>query len=162
MDRFAVWTGGGSTEAETLPIKAMAHPDAEMAMQFWRARPADGIHIGRDVPSRSIARLLSRIAVCEPLPDGSDYRVHLAGSTINQRIGYDIAGAYISEIFDDPSEFCVRLKGLNEALDSGEPRMMRIIHRAGSVELLRHEIVVLPVTAPNGKDRWALVFAFYF
>lgn len=162
MDGFAVWTRGGGAEADILPIEAMSHPDAELAMQFWQTRPADGIRIRRDVPSRAIASLLSRIVVCEPLPDGCDYRVHLAGGTINQRFGHDIAGEYLSEIFDDPSEFRVRLNGLNEALDSDEPRMMRIIYHAGSVELLRHEIMVLPVTAPNGRDRWALVFALYF
>jgi hypothetical protein len=162
MNRFAVWTEGGKAEADFLPIEAMIHPDAEIAMQFWRTRSADGIRIGRDVPSRAIARLLSRAIVCEPLPDGGDYRVQLAGSTVVQRFGYDITGECISEIFDDPAEFRIRLDMLNEALKSGEPRMMRIIHHAGSVELLRQEVVVLPVTARGGKGRRALVFALYF
>jgi len=162
MDSLSVWIGGGKAEADFLPIDAMLHPDAEIAMQFWRTRPAEGIRIGRDVPSRAVARLLSRVIVCEPLPDGGDYRVHLAGGTVIQRFGYDITGECLSEVFDDPSEFRSRLNGLNEALDSGTPHMMRVVYRAGSVELLRQEVLALPVTAPGGKDRWALVFAFYF
>jgi hypothetical protein len=51
---------------------------------------------------------------------------------------------------------------MNEALATGTPRMMRIIHHAGSVELLRQEAVVLPMTAPGARNRWALAFAFYF
>jgi hypothetical protein len=114
------------------------------------------------VPSRAIARLLSRVAICEPTPDGSDYRMRLIGSVVHQRLGRDVTGEYISEIFDEPSEFQVRFNGLEEAIKTGEPRMMRIVYHAGSVELMCHELVVLPVTAPNGIDRWALVFVFYF
>jgi hypothetical protein len=162
MDRFAKSIGPGKAKADFRSIETMIDPDAEIALQFWRARPFDGIRIGRDVPSRTIARLLSRIAICEPTPDGGDYRMHLVGSVIHQRLGRDVTGEYISEIFDDPSEFQMRLNGLNDVIKTGEPRMMRIVHRIGSIELMRHEVVVLPVTAPNGIDRWALVFAFYF
>lgn len=162
MDRLLELLGSGLAVANFLPIEELIHRDAKLAMALWRDRKADGIRIGRDVPSRAIARLLSRIAICAPVADGEDYRIHLAGSAINHRFGRDITGERLSEIFDEPSEFQARIDAMKESAATGEPRMMRIVHLAGSVELLRYELVVLPVTAPNGKDRWALVFAFYF
>ena len=162
MDRFANSIGPGMAKASFHPIESMVDPDAEIALRYWRDRPFDGIRIGRDVPSRAIARLLSRIVICEPTPDGSDYRMRLAGSVIHQQLGCDVTGENLSAIFDEPSEFHARFTGLRDVIQTGEPRMIRIVHHVGSVELMRHELVVLPVTAPNGIDRWALVFAFYF
>ena len=50
----------------------------------------------------------------------------------------------------------------DRSIATGEPRMVRFVHHAGCVELMRLEVLVVPVVAPNGIDRWALVFAFYF
>lgn len=162
MDRFADLIGPGKAKADLRSIETVIDPDAEIALRFWRERPSDGIRVGRDVPSRAIARLLSRVAICEPTPDGGDYRMRLVGSVIHQRLGCDVTGVTISEIYDEPSEFKLRFNGLKDAIDTGEPRLTRVVYRAGSVELMGYELVVLPVTAPNGIDRWALVFAFYF
>ena len=65
-------------------------------------------------------------------------------------------------IFDDTSELEIRVGAMNDAVKTGEPRMMRIVHRFGKVELMRHEAVVLPVTSPDVNVRWALVFALYY
>jgi hypothetical protein len=161
MNRVARLLGNEMAVADLVPATDLIHPDAAVAMDLWRNRKPDGLRIGRDVPSRAIARLLSRIAVCKPMADG-DFCVHLAGSTIIQRFGRDITGERVSEVFDDTPNHAARRDYLTAVITSGEPRMVRITHRIGSVELLRNETVVLPVTAPNGKDRWALVFAFYF
>jgi hypothetical protein len=161
MDRFSSVHRRGAIEADLVPIDAMIHPDAALAMAFWRRRSADGIKIGRDIPSRAVARLLSRAVVCAPLDDGEDFRIHLAGEAIHQYFGYDVTGRSITSVFEDPAEMKTRLDSMHAAVASGEPRMMRIIYRSGRVELRRHEAIALPVTAPNGKDRWVLVFAFY-
>lgn len=161
MDKLGGLLASGMAVAEVVPVDDVVHPDAAVAMAFWRDRKADGIHIGRDVPSRAVARLLSRVVVCRPTDDG-DFRVHLAGGTINQRFQRDITGERVSELFSDPTDRTACLDGVNAAIATGQPHLVRVTRRAARVELLRNETVVLPATAPNGKDRWALVFAFYF
>lgn len=161
MKRFSSCIGTGTVEVDFYPVDRMIHPDAEIALELWRDRPADGIRIGRDIPSRSMARLLNRVAVCEPASGGGDYLVRLAGNAIIQHLGHNISGEYISEIFDDTSELNARRECLNRALETGMPYAAHIIHRATGMELLRQEAVAFPVTAPNGTDRWALVFVFY-
>jgi hypothetical protein len=61
-----------------------------------------------------------------------------------------------------PEDFEMRLAGLKDVIARGEPRLAGIVHRTGGIEVLRLELLALPVTAPNGKDRWVLTFAFYF
>jgi len=161
MDRLAEWIEGGMTHSEFVPIDALTHPNAKAALQFWAERPSDGIHIGRDVPSRLIARLLSHVTIYEPLPDGSDFKVHLAGSGIRHRFGRDITGETMAEIYS-PEDMPVRFKTLQEVIATGEPRMTRITHRAGKVDVLKIELLQIPVVAPNGHDRWVLTFVFYF
>ncbi len=161
MDRLAEWIEGGMTQSEFVPIDTLTHPNAEAALQFWGERPGDGIHIGRDLPSRLIARLLSHVTIYEPLADRSDFKVHLAGSGMRHRFGRDITGETMSEIYS-PSDFPVRYKTLLEVIAHNEPRMMRIIHRAGTVDVLKIELFQIPVVGPNGLDRWALTFVFYF
>jgi hypothetical protein len=161
MDMLARWIENENTVSEYRVIDALTHPDATTALRFWARRPQDGIRIGRDVPSRAIARLLSHMAIYAPLPDGSDAVVHLAGSGLRMRFGRDITGLKLSQIFV-PEDFEVRRAALNDVIGRGEPRLAEIIHRTGDIEVLRLELLTLPVIAPNGKDRWALNIAFYF
>ena len=161
MDRLADWIEGGMTHSEFVRIDALTHPNATAALKFWDERPSDGIHIGRDVPSRMIARLLSHVTIYEPLPDSTDFRVHLAGSGIRHRFGRDITGETMAEIYN-ANDMPVRFKTLLEVVAHNEPRMTRIIHRAGKVDVLKIELLQLPVVAPNGVDRWVLTFVFYF
>lgn len=162
MNRFAGLIGNGTAQAEFVSIDRMIHPDAGLVAKFWDHRPADGIRIGRDVPSRSIARLLGRTVVCEPIDTGRDVRIRVAGHDVTRRFSRDIVRSPMSAIFTDRDEFDLRLRTVNEVVATGTPRMMRIVHRCGTVELLRQEAVALPATAPDGVSRWALVFALYF
>lgn len=162
MEQFAVWIEHPKLETDIRSLDRLVHPDAELALNFWRSRAADGIRMGRDVPSRSIGRLLSHIAIMKPTADGADFKVHLAGTAIRHRFGRDISGEMLSEIYPDASSFTARLRTLKEAIAGDEPRMVRFAYNSGNVELMRLEVLVLPVVAPNGIDRWALVFAFYF
>jgi hypothetical protein len=161
MDTLARWIENETTQSEYRVVDALRHPDAITALRFWARRPPDGLMIGRDVPSRAIARLLSHVAVYAPLPDGSDAKVHLAGSALRRRFGRDITGLMMSEVFI-PEDFKVRMAAVNSVVGRGEPRLAEITHHAGDIEVLRLELLLLPVTAPNGIDRWALGFALYF
>jgi PAS domain. len=151
----------GLTNAEFEVVDALTHSDAPAAIRFWDNRPQDGIRIGRDVPSRAIAGLLSRVAVYEPIRDGADFRVHLAGSTLRRRFSRDITGETLSSLYN-AADLPPRLKTMQDIMRDGEPRLLRIVHRASSVEILRIELLQIPVVAPNGIDPWIMVFALYF
>ncbi len=161
MEMLARWIENENTESEYRIIDTLTHPDASTALRFWARRPHDGLMIGRDVPSRAIARLLSHVIVYAPNEDGSDAVVHLAGSGLRMRFGRDVTGLKLSQIFV-PEDFRVRLEALHDVITRGEPRLAEIIHHTSDIELLRVELLTMPVTAPNGIDRWVLAFAFYF
>ncbi|GAA0539303.1 hypothetical protein FHS83_003693 [Rhizomicrobium palustre] len=161
MDRISAWVESGLTTNDFQVVDQLTHPSGEIALRFWRERPADGLRMGRDVPSRAIAPLLSRVIVYEPIDGGEDFRVHLAGSGTVRRFGRDITGERFSRLFA-PEDVQIRRQILHDVTVNGEPRMMHVRHSAGSVEVLRLELLQIPVIAPNGVDRWALTFSFYF
>jgi hypothetical protein len=161
MDKAADWIESGTTRADYARVDGLTHPDATQALRFWQERPADGIRMGRDVPSRSIARLLSRIVIYRPINGGADFKVHLAGTGIRQRFGRDITGETVKQLFK-ASDLTGRYQTLTDVLALDEARMVRILHSAGSIDVLTVELLQMPVVAPNGVDRWVLTFAFYF
>jgi len=154
------WIEGGMTRSDFVRVDHLAHPDAALALHFWQKRPIDGIHMGRDVPSRDIARLLSRVLIYEAIDGGEDFKVHLAGSSVQQRFGRDITGESISQLFSG-GDLPVRYEALKEVVWLDEPRMARIVHRIGKVDVLTIELLQVPIVAPNGSDRWVLTFVFY-
>lgn len=160
MDMLARWIEDDSTQSEYRIIDVLNHPDAPTALRFWARRPLDGLKIGRDIPSRAIAKLLSHLAIYAPLPDFSDAYTHLAGSGLRRRFGREITGLKMSDVFV-PQDFAIRLEAIKDVIERGEPRLAEIVHRSGGIELLRLELLAFPVTAPNGIDRWAATFAFY-
>jgi hypothetical protein len=160
MNGFARWNKTKGATCEYRKVDKLLHPDAAIALRFWRGRPADGLRIGRDVPSRAIARLLSRIGICEPA--GGDFRFHLAGSTIGQYYGREVGGALLSELYCDGVECTARRETLTGVIASGEPAMVNQVRRIGEVEVMHLEALVLPVTAADGIGRWVMLFAFFF
>lgn len=161
MSSPAEWIASGKNLSDYQRVNALEHWLAPEALRFWDRRPADGIVIGRDVPSRAIARLLNRVIVYEPIDDHHDLKVRLAGTAVRHRFGHDITGQKMSELFS-PAEFPIRFQTVMEVIERNEPRMARIVHGSTDVEILRIELLTLPVVAPNGGDRWALTFCFYF
>lgn len=160
MDQVANWIESGKTRAHYALVDYLTHPDAATALRFWNDRPADGVRMGRDVPSRGIARLLSRIVIYNPVDGGADFKVHLAGTGIRQRFGRDITGESITQLFNT-GDLPERYQTLKDVVWLNEQRMARIVHRAGTVAVLTVELLHVPILAPNGRDRWVLAFAFY-
>lgn len=150
----------GKARSEYRRPKALSHPLAAEALQFWRHRPSDGIVIGRDVPSRIMAGLLSRAIVYEPVEGGRDVKVQLAGSDVRRRFAGDITGRRLSELLvaDDCAMWFDTVK---EAIARNAPKIAAISHRVGAIELLRLELLTLPVAAPRGNKKWALTFCFH-
>lgn len=161
MIKLANWIEKGITSADYRRVESLTHPSAPQVLRFWDERSADGLRMGRDVPSRNIAGLLSNIIIFEPEAGGADFKVHLAGDLARKRFGRDITGETLAELFpgsDLPHHHCA----LNEVLWLSDPVMAHIRHKAGHLDVLELELFQVPVVAPNGFGRWVLSFGFYF
>jgi hypothetical protein len=142
-------------------VQAAHHGDALKLLAFWEARPPDGIVMGRDVPSRSMACLLSSIMILEPVQDGSDMRVRLAGASLEKRFGYDVKGRLMSEMFP-LEEFRDHLKDALSVIETGKAVIIDSRLSAGAVEKLHLEVVQFPIFATDRKSKWVLTGTFYF
>ena len=151
--------GGICTEYEVLA--APTHPDAAKALAFWQARPADGILIGRDLPSRAIASLLSHVIVHEPINGGNDLKVRLAGTAVRRRFGRDITGSTLSELFPATS-FPYRLRSVMSAIETGEPQFADCQLSNGNLDLLHSQLLIMPVLAADRVTKWAMTVVFFF
>ena len=142
-------------------IATPRHPNSEKLVAFWSARGADGIVMGRDVPSRAIAHLLSYIIVWEPLDDRSDMRVRLAGAALQRRFSGDLKGRAMSELFP-PADFRDHLRDAFNVIETGIPLILDSHVICGSIERLHLETVWLPIVSPDRAHWWLLTGSFYF
>lgn len=152
---------GAGIHSAYRPITELTHPLADKVMAFWQSRPVDGIVIGRDVPSRAIASLLSRIIVHEPIDGDRDLKVRVAGGGIVRRFGIDITGKTMSELFPT-ADFKDRRESVLKAIREGTPQYADCVLSTGSIEMLHTELVILPVYAPNHTDVWGLTVCCFF
>jgi len=142
-------------------IPEAVHPDSKKLLAFWEARPKDGIVMGRDVPSRAIARLLSRIAVWEPVDEGRNMRIRLAGEAMHRQFQGDLRGRLMSELFP-PENFADHLGNARRVLETGLPLILDARVSYGNIEKLHTEVVLLPVVAPDRNGFWVLAGGFHF
>ena len=152
---------GSGIRTEYRPIEAPAHPQAAKVLAFWNARPADGIIVGRDVPSRAIASLLSHVIVHEPINGGSDLKVRVAGTAVRRRFGRDITGENMSKLFPAQT-FPDRLKSVLTAIETGAPQFADCHLSNGSFEILHSELEILPVLARDRISKWAMTVVLFF
>lgn len=79
------------------------HPQHSLARELvavWDERPDDGLQLGRDIPSRKMARTLANLLIWEPVEDGNDFRLFLMGEVLRFRFGGNATGRYMSELLD--------------------------------------------------------------
>ena len=143
------------------PIDALTHPKSAEVQAFWDARPVDGIVIGRDVPSRIIASLLSHIIVHEPINGGGNLKVRIAGTAMRRRFGDDITRKTLSDLFPGP-DFQDRLKSVLTAIETGAPQFADCHLSNGSFEILHSELEILPVFARDRISKWAMTVVLFF
>jgi hypothetical protein len=156
-------TDAGSTlvRSDYRQIGAPKHPAAAQAIAFWNARPADGIVIGRDVPSRAIASQLNRIMVLEPLEGGSDLKVRVAGDAVQERFKSEIAGRTFADLFRR-HHAAERIALVMTAVTAEALRFADCVIAGGSLEISHTEHVILPVFAPGRAARWAMIVCCFF
>lgn len=142
-------------------IETPSHPDAEALLAYWHERrQAGGFVMGRDVPSKAIARLTKHLVVSEPLPDHSDFRYRVVGMVVIQRLGFDVTGMLVSEVFaEEPAQSLIGAE--RRVLDSDAPVFLRMHVQGVLSEVRWPELVVLPMSSPDQTARWVLVGVFY-
>lgn len=137
------------------------HTSARELLSFWQNRPADGILLGRDIPSRRIARLLSHITVWEPVDGGRDYRMRYMGETLRARHnGYGV-GKMMSELVS-PELFAYQLDAFPRLAAGDEMEILDVAQSYSGCNYLHYEVLVFPVTAPEETERWLVAGTFYY
>jgi hypothetical protein len=154
------WAVVETTEQYAVVPEA-AHPDSKKLLAFWASRPKDGIVMGRDVPSRAIASLLAYVMVWEPVEDGRDMRVRLAGDALHRRFQGDLRGRLMSELFS-PAYRAGHLENARNAIVTGGPVIVDTHTNYGNIEKLHAEVVLLPMLSPDRSVRWVLTGSFYY
>jgi hypothetical protein len=157
-----IWGGGDDECSEKYAIVPVAtHPDSIKLLSFWETRSKDGIVLGRDVPSRAIAGLLGHIMVWEPVEQGLDMKVRLAGDAIHRRFPGDLRGRLMSDLFM-PENFAGHLQNAHRVIASGQPLILDSRMYFGNIEKLHVEVVLLPVAAHDRSCNWLMAGSFYF
>ncbi len=142
-------------------VSELKHPLSDMVLSFWAKRPEDGILLGRDIPSRPTARFLSRIIVHQPVENGADLKVRVAGDGIRHRFGMNITGMTMSAMFPTP-DFAARRESVMKAIRDDKPQFADCLLAVGELEMLHTELVILPVVTANRLDRWAMTVCSFF
>lgn len=145
-------------------LTAPEHPSSAALIEIWRAHEATGgMRMGRDIPSRALAKFLPNIVIAEPKADWSDAHIRLAGSVLTERFGRDITGVQLMELYRaDPQGGAMLLGGARQADETRKPVLLGTRVLAGSMEVMRFEVVAVPVYAPEGVRHWILVGTFRF
>jgi hypothetical protein len=136
------------------------HHGARQLLEIWTAREAEGrFTVGVDVPSRGLARLLSGLALLQPILHG-DFRVRLAGLAMRRRFGRDVTGEKLSELLGD-DQFAEHSERLHALLANGRPLLLETRLNEGGRLRLCYEMLVLRVFAADGMTPWAMSGIFF-
>jgi hypothetical protein len=133
--------------------------NARKLLAFWQARPEDGLVFCRDLPSSKIASLLSNIIVWEPVGMWENARVRLMGNALWCRFGNNIKGKLLTELFP-PAEVPQHLGLLRRSHRTNAPVMVQSHLLYHALEVMRLEIIVMPMKAANRSDMMALAGVF--
>lgn len=133
-------------------------------LKIWQQYEADdGMRMGRDIPSRKLARFLAHISIIEAIDDWADSFVRLAGQALMIRFGKDITGARGSEVFSDNLERHRVLCDLARAAQrSRKPFFMDSAVVRGGEALMRMETLHVPIYGPDGSPAWHMSALFFF
>ena len=147
------------------PIEQPQNERLRQLLDLWHARPEDGLEIGRDIPSRRFAPLLSHILLWEPIDGGANYRLKLCGDALRLRFGNHAVGMLFTDLIA-PEIVPAFLAGARTMLakDSHICFDMQLVRNEpveGRSEL-HFELVIFPVWAQHRTSRWLLNGIYYF
>jgi hypothetical protein len=153
---------GESPEIVPTVIAAPRHPEGILLHDYWlRCRARGGLKVGRDLPAREIAKLMSKLSILEPNEDRSDFRFRLVASGWLTLYGRDVKGEWLSSLYDEAA-FKHYGDGLRRILDTDAPQVTDVcIYKLR--QLQQHiEYVGLPIEPSYGPGNCILIGAFHF
>ncbi len=149
----------------TTSVKVIAeakHADSQKLLAYWRdCAGRGGLKLGRDLPAATVARLMSRLIVFEPIEHGADFRIRLAGTGLIRRFGKDVSGQLLSELYQGGT-LKSYVSNLHATLTKNAPLIVEVTITEGPNELFHIEYVFLPVLSYDAKETWVVVGVFYF
>jgi len=159
-----VHTPSAEFQYPKLMLSVPEHPGSIALIEHWLAHEANGgMRMGRDIPSRAMSKLLPNIAICEPVGSWEDGRIRIAGAILTERFGRDIAGILITELYcNDPAGAEMLLDGARQAQETRKPGLLSTRVVANKIEVMRFEVVALPISAADGLTPWCIVGIFRF
>ncbi len=153
---------GGPLEIMPVVLAAPQHPEGVLLHDYWLGcRERGGLKIGRDLPAREIAKLMSKLSVFEPNADRSDFRFRLVASGWLTLYGRDVKGEWLSSFYDQAA-FEHYSDGLRKVLDTDAPLITHVsVYK--HQQLHQHiEYVGLPIEPQFGSGTCILIGAFRF
>lgn len=144
---------------EIVPEPSLA--SSKELIAYWRScEERGGLVMNRDIPSRTLSKLIHGLSVIEPVDDGVDFRVRLFSADSTQRFGRSPSGCLISELSPQINSW-YREFG-NSVLSSRQPLIAIFSTSSDGLSMLRMEVVLLPMFSPGGEVPWLLVSGFPF
>jgi hypothetical protein len=138
-----------------------SHEGVKEIVAYWNTcRQAGEFVMGRDVPARPIARLTKHLVVLEPIDAGADFLYRLVGSILNDRIGRDITGMLVTDVYAEVAAKSY-MAALNRTIANDAPVFLESRARGLLDDLRRAEAVALPMKSPDGRAVWVLNCVFY-
>lgn len=155
---YAPGRAHASDQTETF-LDAPVHPQARVLFDVWQG--SGGLVVGRDIPSRRLAKLLANLALYEYCPVAQDFRARLAGFSLVRRFGRDVTGKYLKDVLarDDHQRHRAAMLSV---LETGVPCSFDVKLRMPNRPLLHFEILLLGATASDGTTPLILSGQFYF
>ncbi len=138
------------------------HPNSARLLECWQEKQSEGGFImGRDIPSRALARVLHSLMVAEPVNNRSDFKVRLAGTALRRRWGREITGLSFSDLFKGDN-FARQMRDTTSVIDGKVPVIIDAKQIDDGFVHNHREAVVLPILAPDRATAWILAGIFYF
>jgi len=149
----------GAYDEVCTPLTELRHRDARLLLADWRRLDASGgFIVGIHVPSRALASVLCGLTLYQPIDNGRDYLVRLAGSSVLRRFGRDITGLKLSQFSGD--SFAYHRTQIRRVQTSGEPFLLHVDKLWEGSRYLHFELVGLQVFSPDCRDPWVMTGQF--
>jgi hypothetical protein len=151
-----------SAQDEHTVLAEPKHRDARFLLDEWRKQAATGgFMVGIHIPSRKLARVLPAISLYDPIENGRDFRVRLAGTALRRRFGRDITGAKFSEVFSGKS-FDYYAGRMRKVLADGEPFVLDLKTMSDGLTRLHFEWLGVQVFSPDCRHPWVMTGHFLY
>ena len=151
-------TAGETAQTETA-LMAPVHPQAKLLLAHWRAR-SDGFIVGRDLPSRPLARVLTSLSLWDYCHETRDFRARLAGFALTRHFGRDIATRRLGELMP-PADHARQRSLMMTVFETGEPCSLDLRIKNARRSAHHLEALILKALAADRRTPLILFGLFY-